>query len=643
MVYLAELFPDASKDLLAILQSARENAGLLQSDCQTIRDWLDITGYQQESLIVLLLLMILAQDEGSLCIKISRESFTQRLNDLATPDKIPLWADLLAADLAKQDFSKLIGTTQNDNRPVIRHVAGDREYLYFQKFLRHEQEFAEAFRAKLQGPQCVIANLDKTMRAVVDENPPRQGGKALVLDADQRRAVELALSRSMVLISGGPGTGKTSIVLVLVRCLVRAGLTQHQIALAAPTGRAAQRLADAIRLGLASLRHEDNSPDAQLQGMRASTLHQLLEYYPSSNQFRRHAENPLDAEVVIVDEVSMVGMILMARLFQAVRPQTRLVLLGDKDQLPSVDAGAVLANLMAAQEFASKSPIHDALVLLRTNHRSEAHIREVAAAVNQQSIEIFNDLPKLEIPRDEKQDWSDLQSARGVLLLEQIHQSPAEIRAMLRAWADYAFVSTGYKKALDDCGKLPEDLESATSLDRLGKLFALLEKTRLLTLIREGPWGCVEINRFLDQYLRPALDRNSRGVLFHGAPVLVTRNDSSRGLFNGDVGIALRGRGANLRVVFPRQGSYLSLPADALPAHELGFALTVHKSQGSEYGQVFLVFPPSGARKLLTKELAYTGLTRAKDLVVLCATRAVLKMAVEKKCIRESGIILTVV
>jgi exodeoxyribonuclease V alpha subunit len=636
--FLRQLFPATSSELLALLQSARQDAGLLQSDCQTIRDWLDISGYKQESLIVALVLMILAQDEGSLCIDISRESLAQRLRDVATEDKIPYWAGLLVADLAKQDFSKLIGTAHQGDRPVIRHGAGDREYLYFQKYLRHEQEFAEAFRAKLLGPQHVIANLAKIMRAVVDENPPRQGGKPLVLDADQRRAVELALSRNLVLISGGPGTGKTSIVLALVRCLTRAGLTQHQIALAAPTGRAAQRLADAIRLGLGTLRPEDNSPEAQLQGMRASTLHQLLEYNPGGNQFRRHAENSLAEDVVIVDEVSMVGMVLMARLFQAVRPQTRLILLGDKDQLPSVDAGAVLANLMSAQESQGKSPIRDALVLLRTNHRSEAHIREVAAAVNQQKIAIFNDLPKLEMPRDEKEDWSELESTRGVRLLEQIHQSPAEIRAMLRAWADYAFLSSGYKKALDDCGKLTEDLASDTSLKRLGKLFDLLEKTRLLTLIREGPWGCVEINRFLDQYLRPTLDRNSRGSLFQGAPVLITRNDSGRGLFNGDVGIALRGNGAGLRVVFPRQGSYLSLPADALPAHELGFALTVHKSQGSEYGQVLLVFPPSGARKLLTKELVYTGITRAKDLVVLCATRAVLKAAVERKCVRESGI-----
>ena len=342
--HLIELFPNASDKLLALLQSAQNDAGLLRSDCLTIREWLDLAKHNEESLTVLLLLLILAQEEGSLCIEISRESFMRRLPCDVPPDQVEYWADFLADDLAHKDFSKLIGTSYLDHRPVIRHRAAGREYLYFQKFLRHELEFAQAFRAKLQGPQDVVANLDTIIHEVLEQNPLRQAGIPMVLDPDQRLAVERALSRSLVLISGGPGTGKTSIVLTLLRCLVRTGLAPDRIALAAPTGRAAQRLADAIRLGLHGLGLEEDSPDVQLQDMRATTLHQLLEYVPSSAQFRRHAENPLPAEVVIVDEVSMVGMVLMARLFQAVRPQTRLILLGDKDQPPSVDAEALRAG-----------------------------------------------------------------------------------------------------------------------------------------------------------------------------------------------------------------------------------------------------------------------------------------------------------
>src|SRR5262249_53881665 len=158
------------------------------------------------------------------------------------------------------------------------------------------------------------------------------------------------LLRDFVIISGGPGTGKTSIVFTLLRCLVRCGVAPERIALAAPTGRAAQRLSDAIHSGLDNLKTAptDASPDAPLRNIAAHTLHHLLRYRPTRGTFRHHAENPLPAEVVIVDEVSMVGLVLLARLFQALAPSTKVILLGDKDQLPSVDAGAVLANLVPA-------------------------------------------------------------------------------------------------------------------------------------------------------------------------------------------------------------------------------------------------------------------------------------------------------
>jgi len=169
------------------------------------------------------------------------------------------------------------------------------------------------------------------------------------------------------------------------------------------------------------------------------------------------------------------------------------------------------------------------------------------------------------------------------------------------------------------------------------QLFRLLGRGRLLTLVREGPWGCVDINRFLAEQLRPRWDRSGRS-LFAGAPVLITRNDHQRQLFNGDVGITLKTPGGGLRVIFARGDGYTALAPEALPAHELGFALTVHKSQGSEYGQVLLILPPEGGRRLLTKEILYTGITRAKQLAIVCSTREVLQYAISRKIERESGL-----
>jgi len=189
--------------------------------------------------------------------------------------------------------------------------------------------------------------------------------------------------------------------------------------------------------------------------------------------------------------------------------------------------------------------------------------------------------------------------------------------------------------------KAAEEIPPGQDAD-LDGLFQVLGRARLLTVIRAGPWGCVDLNQFLAQTLRPRWDRSRAAGLFAGAPVLITRNDYARGLFNGDVGVTLRTPGGGRRVVFPRQGGYVSFAADGLPAHELGFALTVHKSQGSEYGQVLLILPPQGARRLLTKEIVYTGITRAKHLAIIAGTKEALQFAVSRRIERDSGLVTAV-
>lgn len=641
-VYLGELFPKASPELLRLFQAAQENAAYPLCSFHTIRDWLEIAGYDHESLHVLVLLLILAEEEGSLCIELSGANLQRRLAELVDAQDAQAWADRILTDLEDQGFPELIGASVDDDRPIIQYRSQDRKYLYFQRFLRHELQFVRTFQERLkgngqagqQGPRH-----EAVLREVLSERPLRQGGQPLQLDDEQRLALERCLTHNLVLICGGPGTGKTSIVLSVLRCLIRLGLTPEQIALAAPTGRAAQRLSDAIRVGLESLSPAPapESPDALLKDIGAGTLHQLLGYVPSRDQFRRHIENPIPADVVIVDEVSMVGLVLVSQLFEALKEGARVILLGDKDQLPSIDAGAVLANLVT--QGGQTSEIADSLVLLQTNHRSQPHIRETARAVNEQAVDVIDQLPVLQVPKQADQTWSDLAQEEGCRLLELVSQTPGEIRRIVQHWADYAYLSSPFALEAARCVVSPDGDDDPSQVARLRALFQLLENTRLLTLVREGPWGCTPINDFLNEYLRPRLDRHRRGRLFAGAPVLITRNDHPRQLYNGDVGLALRSRGGGLRVVFPRQGSFISYPAEALPAHELGFALTVHKSQGSEYGQVLLVLPPSGGRRLLSKELVYTGLTRAKQLAILCGTREVLKLAIGRQCIRESGLL----
>ncbi len=642
--FLKEIFPKAGPELLRLLQGAAENAGLLRSDFYTIRDWLEIAGYRdQEAAHAIVLLMLTALEEGSLCIEIDETSLLQRLRDFVAEPDATAWSRQIVGAPA---MPNLIGTSACDHKPVIACAVGTRRFLYFQKYLRAELDFQKDLTDRLgRGSESARADWEKIAQEVMKEQP-------LQLDGDQQRALGTALVNNFAIISGGPGTGKTSIVLTLLRCLVRGGYTVDRIALAAPTGRAAQRLSDSLRAGLERL-PAPTETDASLHTLAATTLHTLLGFRPKQNAFSRHCENPIPAEVVIVDEVSMVGLVLMASLLRALAPKAKLILLGDKDQLPSVDAGAVLAHLVPLAEPAAQagSPfvvaagatvsLQDRVVLLQTNHRSEQKIREAAHAINGQDISVVDRLPNLKFPHlaTAAERWSQLEKDGGCWLLEQSLATANELRAFLQQWAEQAYFRSQFEGATfaERLGAAFLDAPDADS-EWIRPLFRLMDRFRLLTLVRDSAWGCDEINEFLELHLRPRLDGNARTPLFAGAPILITRNDSARGLFNGDVGITLRDRAGGLRVFFERQDGAVSFPAESLPAHQLGFALTVHKSQGSEYTNVMLVLPPKAGKRLLTKELIYTAITRAKTLAVICAAKDVLKFAIGRRILRESGI-----
>lgn len=648
-----ELFPQASPELAALYAGAIDNAALLQADFLSVRDLIDLSGHtEHESLQALLLVMFVALSEGSLCVESSPAGLARRLADLepTAPARVAeTWAQRISADLEQQRFPNLIGPSSTDDMPVLLHTQNGRSHLYFHKYLRSELVFQRELQRRLHPAAEDGVDWAPNVREVLESNK-------VLFDHDQRTALGLALARQFLVISGGPGTGKTSLVLSLLRCLVRGNVAPQRIALAAPTGRAAQRLSDSLRAGLT---HLDPSPaDTSLQQLQAKTLHQLLEYNPSRGIFRRHEENPLPADVVIVDEVSMVGVVLMAQLLQALRPGARLILLGDKDQLPSVDAGAVLSSLVPQGEpnrfgadtwkrlerivpgpqrgadlvcAAGSWPEH--LVILQTNHRSQPQIREAAAAINRQQTDIVAQLPVLAPPESDT-DWHDLHERGGCWLLEQTGQ-PQELRRALQAWASQHFLGD-FPQTLQAFTWTPTAEDDASLQETFRTFFQRADSRRILTVLREGSWGSAGINAYLDQYLRPHFDRVSQGMLFAGAPVLITANDHMRGLYNGDVGLTLRST-FGLRVVFQRQGRFVSFPAESLPPHERGFALTVHKSQGSEYDCVFLVLPPTGGRRLLTKEILYTGLTRARRLAVVCATRAVLELAIRQRTVRDSA------
>lgn len=498
---------------------------------------------------------------------------------------------------------------ESADRPLVLDASGR---LYLQRFFHHQQRVADALVARcgeapLAPPEILHASLDHLVPAGAPDGP--------------RDACAVAASRHLCVVSGGPGTGKTTtaarLLAVQVDCALRAGLPAPRIALAAPTGKAAARLAESIARMLPGLPVSDTVREAIPR--QATTLHRLLRL-DARRLRRRAAPVRLRFDVVLVDEASMIDLALMDRLLQALSDEARLVLMGDADQLASVEAGSVFSDVCGGSEPpgpgpAAEAPIRACVVTLRTSHRygAESGIRALAEAVR----------------------TGDTEAALAALAdegLPDVTLAPPVGRSRLGEPMEQALLA-GY-------GPFARAADAAARL-------AALDGFRVLCALREGPFGVLRMNRAADELLVAAglleARRYGAGVEAAGRPVLVTRNAPEIGLWNGDVGVLQRGgppdgRSGALRAVFRgAAGALRELGPSRLPPHEPVFAMSVHKSQGSELDEVALVLPDAPV-PLVTRELVYTAVTRARRRVVVHASESVLRAALASRVARASGL-----
>ncbi|MDQ2990169.1 MAG: exodeoxyribonuclease V subunit alpha, partial [Pseudomonadota bacterium] len=448
----------------------------------------------------------------------------------------------------------------------------------------------------------------------------------------QKLACAIAVRGSVAIITGGPGTGKTYTVARLLALLFAMG-NQQRIALAAPTGKAAARLEQSIKSALTELAEKvgDALPlrDLTARMGAARTLHSLLGARPDTRAFAHNKGNPLDVDVLIVDEASMVHLEMMAALLDALPAGAMLVLLGDKDQLASVEAGAVLGDLcqdalaggydaatLAYAEAASGEIIPPGFlgaagalaqqtVMLRHSRRFGGPIGQLALAVNAG-----------EVARAEEVLRAGGDAVRWIEHAQQHH--------VLQLALD------GYRAYLE----LVRDGQSA----RL--VLQSFESFRLLCAVRDGEWGVSGLNAAIEQKLESARLIRRRGEWYVGRPVMVTRNDYGTGVFNGDIGVTLAdpARPDSLRVYFLEGDAVRSVLATRLRHVETAYAMTVHKSQGSEFAHTVLVLPKSGGA-MLARELVYTGITRAsREFTLISPASAVLAEAIGRRTRRASGL-----
>lgn len=496
-----------------------------------------------------------------------------------------------------------------DYAPLIVDAAGR---LYLARQWQDETRLLHALQALAADPQPLAGDVDGVLGSLF---PGAAAGDW------QRLAAWLATRRRFMVISGGPGTGKTTTVVRLLAALAALSDRPLVMAMAAPTGKAAARLTESVRSARDALPVAD-AVRRQLPD-KAQTLHRLLGLVPGTAQPRHHAANPLPLDVLVVDEASMVDLTLMAQTVAALPRHARLILLGDRYQLASVEAGAVLGDICSQQAWTPATAaslqgcgvtppgavdgdavLADSVVVLEKSHRFGEHsgIGQLARAVNAGDAAAAQAL---------------LQDGRDDLAWQAHSPDAAHLLALRQP----------YWQALDALDTQGEGGDWAG-------LFAAFNQCMLLAAERHT---VDEVNAAITAALQQRGRKAADSDWYPGRPVMVTRNDYSVGLFNGDIGLTVQ-RGERLRVIFPTtDGGWREVSPARLPEHDTVYAMTVHKSQGSEFGEVWLLLPAQPTATL-TRALVYTAVTRARQRFVLAGSLAVLQAGVQLAPLRQSGL-----
>lgn len=551
------------------------DAGVLEAaDVHVAQRLTAMAGESDPAVGLALALVVRALRGGSVCVDLDSVQAQVGMEELPWPSA-PQW-------LAAVQASPLAGQP-----PLLRVYAG--HLLYLDRYWREEQQVADDFSALLSAPgRPQVPDIDRLF-------PPGY--------EEQREAAGIALQQGLTVLTGGPGTGKTTTVARLLALFAEQaeleGKPRLRIALAAPTGKAAARLHEAVQLQVNALDPVDRQ---RVSGLRATTLHRLLGSRPdTSSRFRHHRGNRLPHDVIVVDETSMVSLTMMARLLESVRPHTRLLLVGDPDQLASVEAGAVLADLVDG--LGSRADARVAALL--TSHRFGESIGRLASSIRDGDADLAIDL---------------LRSGGDHV-----------------EWIDTADPTESLRKVL-----VPHALalRQAAMLGDAKTALATLDEHRLLCAHRRGRFGIAHWNRQVERWLVESTGEAIWSPWYAGRPVLVTNNDYGLGVYNGDIGVTVvagAGEQGALRTVIAGAEDLLELATSRLSDVETMHAMTIHKSQGSQSDVVSVLMPPEDSR-LLTRELFYTAVTRAKRKVRVIGPEGSVRAAISRRAVRASGL-----
>ena len=452
----------------------------------------------------------------------------------------------------------------------------EKSRLYLRRFWNFEKQVAQ--RLQVLSHMTTGRNPDDFQKAIDEIHP---------LDPDQRAAIRKAIGQRLTLISGGPGTGKTTVAAHVLRIVGEAGPHRLRVLTAAPTGKAAARIDESLNASLPTTPSKRNP---------ACTIERLLGYQRGSPYFRHNRQTPLPADIVLIDECSMIDLPKMAKLLDAIGDQTQLILLGDKDQLASVEPGSVMAEICQSRALQSN------VVILTHSHRFQegTPVAELSQAVN---------------AGDASRAWNWATHGGETVVLH----SSAGFNAQRCPESFKESIRRGYAAFM--AAQTPKEA------------FAALATFRVLCALRSGPQGMESINRAIEDLLRP----QRKGEFYDHRVVMVTQNEYDLHLFNGDVGVVFQDGDQPLAYFEAAPDEYRPIPCRLLPAHETAFAMTVHKAQGSGFGRVMVVLPDR-ENPILTRELIYTALTRTQSSVELWCEEKSFQAGVSSPTRRNMGL-----
>ena len=640
-----QISPDSAYFKSLGLEPFMEFLDLAPIDYMGIKDLLEFGQYHRDPVLIFMLMTLYAaMGEGSVCLLLIPEPFSNKFPERLRSAVQKFFAQFIAA-LAGHHYERLISCDQNAFMPLI-WVAQPVARLYFQRYFACEANLKAGLFKFLDLKEKKITSSEDAVKIVTDlylpEHTIRIGlnGPPIIRDSIQIEALILGLTSRLAIISGGPGTGKTSLMVNLIRGVLQWGLKVSDIILGAPTGRAAQRMTEAIRIQMATIKTLKDS-DFPIDQLKGATIHRILQYDPMHHRFYYNEKRLLPARMIIIDEVSMVDLVMMSHLIKAVDPKTtRLVFLGDKNQLPSVEAGAVLADLIPQTD--SLNRFQDHLAVLKTVFRSGRDLIHLAENINSGKMPLLRPVSPAHAVESQDQGWDFVEN-----------RAENQLSDLLSSWIQkqYLKIEADSKKSYLELVRMAADFtgleleQTETGCRLLRAIFAEVEKNRILTLTRVGNSGCDRINALLGRILIRAVGPTSSlysavgSNLFSGAQIIIRRNDYAKELFNGDMGVVLMDALGIIKIYFQRANAFSGYSADVLPPFESAFALTVHKSQGSEFENILLILPDDLQHRLLTREMLYTAVTRAQRRAVIYGRKEVFEKAVGRRMLRQTGMI----